>query len=156
MKTKLEINLADILERKYPHGFHVPADIDINTFLEFADDDWLHEIDLHEMLAGDRRVALVYSTEDVKGVRPDLDDDQAWEILQQLKAACEDCPATMQEIIRQLADMSYPNSKTTLRDRLARLASNIEALPDREHDNPAAYGEAAVKLDALETQVQGA
>ena len=36
MKTKIEINLADILERKYPHGFHVPADIEISSFLEFA------------------------------------------------------------------------------------------------------------------------
>jgi DNA-binding FrmR family transcriptional regulator len=92
----------------------------------------------------------------VKAIRPDLDDDQAWEILQQLAAACEDCPATMQEIIRQLGDMSYPNSKTTFHDRLARLAGDIDALPERERDNPAAYGETAAKLDALESQVKGA
>ena len=83
------------------------------------------------------------STEDVKAIRPDLDDDQAWEILGEFAAACKDCPAPMLETMRQLADMSYPNSKQLFRERLARLVSEIDALPDRERDNPAAYGEAA-------------
>jgi hypothetical protein len=156
MKTKIEINLADILERKYPRGFHVPADIDITNFLEFADEDWQHEIDLHELLASDRRVALVYSTEDVKAVRPGLDDDQAWEILRQFAATCKDGPTPMLDTMRQLAEMTYPNGKQLLRERLARLARDIDALPDQERDNPAAYGEAAAKLDAVECQVKGA
>lgn len=156
MKNKLEIDLADILAKKYPHGFHAPADIDISNFLEFADDDWLHEIDLHDMLADQRRVALVYSTDDVKEVRLDLDDDQAWDILQQFEAACEDCPDPMHETMRQLADTSFPNSKQLFRERLNRLEREIDALPDCERDNPAAYGEAAAKVDTLETQIKGA
>ena len=55
MSRHLTVNLADVLERKYPSGFHVPADIDIGTFLEFADDDWDHPLDLDAGGTGTRR-----------------------------------------------------------------------------------------------------
>lgn len=44
---------------------------------EFADRD------IHEMLAKRRHVAVIWSIEDVQTVRPDLSDDQAWEVLQE-------------------------------------------------------------------------
>jgi hypothetical protein len=53
---QLTVNLADVLERKYPSGFHVPADIDIGMFLEFADDDWDHTIDIDALLAAVERL----------------------------------------------------------------------------------------------------
>ena len=154
--TTVEIDLADILEQKYPHGFHVPADIDLSMFLEFGDDDWTHDLDLKSLLAKDRRIALVFDTEDVKTLRPHLDDDQAWEVLQQFEAACEDCQEPMLETIRQLADFAYPDDKAVLRERINRLAKQVEALPDRQRSNPAAYGEAAAKLDTLEAELKGA
>jgi hypothetical protein len=43
------------------------------------------EIDLHELLATDRKIAVVWCIEDVQEVRPDLTDEQAWEVLQQVK-----------------------------------------------------------------------
>jgi hypothetical protein len=154
--TTVEIDLADILEQKYPHGFHVPADIDLSLFLEFGDDDWTHDLDLKALLAKDRRIALVFDTEQVKALRPHLDDDQAWEVLQQFEAACEDCQEPMLETIRKLADSAYPDDKAVLRERINRLAKEVEALPDRERSNPAAYGEAATKLDAIEAELKGA
>ncbi len=39
-------------------------------------------IDVHQLLVGCRQVAIIWSIEDVQGIRPDLDDDQAWEVLQ--------------------------------------------------------------------------
>jgi hypothetical protein len=79
--TKITLDVANILKRKYPGGFHAPADIDIDTFLEFADDDWEHEIDLDTLLARDGQVALLLSTEDVYARRPDLTHDQAMDVL---------------------------------------------------------------------------
>jgi hypothetical protein len=35
------------------------------------------------LLAKDRMIAAIWSIEDVKGLRPDLSDEQAWEVLQQ-------------------------------------------------------------------------
>jgi hypothetical protein len=39
-------------------------------------------IDIHELLAERRQIALIWSTEDVQGLRPDLSEDQCWEVLQ--------------------------------------------------------------------------
>lgn len=40
------------------------------------------EIDIHTFLAQSRQIAIVWSIEDVKEVRPHLTDNQAWEVLQ--------------------------------------------------------------------------
>ena len=81
MTRHLTLNLADVLERKYPSGFHVPADVEITTFLEFADDDWDHAIDLDAMLEAGDQVALLWSVDDVLKRRPDLSREQAWRVL---------------------------------------------------------------------------
>ena len=38
--------------------------------------------DIHTLLAERRQIAHIWSIEDVQHLRPDLDDDQAWEVLQ--------------------------------------------------------------------------
>jgi hypothetical protein len=43
------------------------------------------EIDVHELLAARRQIALVWSVEDVQGLRPDLTEEQAWEVLRQVE-----------------------------------------------------------------------
>ncbi len=43
------------------------------------------EIDVHKLLAQSSQIAIVWSIEDVKAVRPDLTDDQAWEVLQHVE-----------------------------------------------------------------------
>ncbi len=43
------------------------------------------EIDLDEQLAGHRKIAVVWCIEDVQDVRPDLTDEQAWQVLRQVK-----------------------------------------------------------------------
>ncbi len=40
------------------------------------------EIDIHEILAERRLIGLVWGVEDVLEVRPDLSEDQCWEVLQ--------------------------------------------------------------------------
>jgi len=40
------------------------------------------ELDLHELLAARHKIAAIWCIEDVQAVRPDLTDDQAWEVLQ--------------------------------------------------------------------------
>ncbi|MBS0263108.1 MAG: hypothetical protein JSS02_14285 [Planctomycetes bacterium] len=42
-----------------------------------------HEIDVHELLAKRRQVAVIWSVEDVQSVRPDLTDDQSWAVLKE-------------------------------------------------------------------------
>ncbi len=47
-------------------------------------------IDIHELLARRRQVPIIWNVEDVQAVRPDLTDDQAWDVLQECKR-CHDC-----------------------------------------------------------------
>lgn len=41
--------------------------------------------DIDEILAVERKIAIVWSIEDVQEMRPDLTDKQAWEVLQQAR-----------------------------------------------------------------------
>jgi len=45
----------------------------------------LSEIDVHELLGQRRQIAAIWGVEDVQGVRADLTDDQAWEVLQRCR-----------------------------------------------------------------------
>jgi hypothetical protein len=40
------------------------------------------DIHIHDVLADRRQIAAIWSIEDVQEVRPDLTDDQCWEVLQ--------------------------------------------------------------------------
>jgi hypothetical protein len=42
-------------------------------------------IDVHVLLAPRRQIASIWSIEDVQEVRPDLTEEQAWEVLQQVE-----------------------------------------------------------------------
>ncbi len=41
-------------------------------------------LSLHELMAMRRQIALIWTVEDVQQVRPDLTDEQAWEVLQKV------------------------------------------------------------------------
>lgn len=43
------------------------------------------KIDIYNLLAQRREIAVIWNTHDVREVRPDLTDDQAWEVLQQVE-----------------------------------------------------------------------
>ena len=158
MNTTLEINLADILEHKYPHGFHAPADIEIGTFLEFADDDWSHELDIEALLAANRLIGVVWNVQLVLDERPDITDDEAWTVLQACQPHFEEVTDPMREIIRQQADhvVPEPKGKAALRAQLVRIERRIEALPEDECTEPAAYGSVGAALDTFATLVKGA
>lgn len=156
--TTLEINLADILEHKYPHGFHAPADIDISNFLEFADDDWSHEINIENLLGQNHLIGIIWNVRLVLDERPDLTDDQAWTVLRACQHHFEEVTDSMLETIRHLADDKFPKpkGKAGLRAQLAWIERRIEALPQDECTDPAAYGSVSAELDTVATLVKGA
>lgn len=39
-------------------------------------------IDIHDLLRQRRQVAMIWSIEDVQSLRPDLNDDESWDVLQ--------------------------------------------------------------------------
>ena len=42
-------------------------------------------VDIYALLAERRQIAAIWSIEDVQEVRPDLTDEQAWEVLQEVE-----------------------------------------------------------------------
>ncbi|MGL4465722.1 MAG: hypothetical protein ACRC1K_26525 [Planctomycetia bacterium] len=155
MTRQLTLNLADILERKYPSGFHVPADIDITTFLEFADDDWDQTIDLDALLAAEDQVASLWSVDDVLDRRPDLTRVQAWQVLTTArddfaKDACH------LDFLECTANGLFPvgaDAKLRLKTRLDALLAAVERLPDDGLADPARFGRMAAQIDDLEKAI---
>jgi len=47
--------------------------------------DHLDDLDIHALLASRRQITVIWCTEDVQSIRPDLTGDQAWEVLQRCK-----------------------------------------------------------------------
>jgi hypothetical protein len=71
-------------------------------------DKQLSEIDVDELLAKRHQVAIVWCVEDVQQNRPDLNADQAWEVLQECRSQ-HDCDIGFTwEFIDIVAEQLYP------------------------------------------------
>lgn len=71
-------------------------------------DEQLDKIDVYDLLAKRRQVAVIWSIEDVQGLRPDLNDDQAWEVLQQARDVHDSEWGFTWTHIETVADDLYP------------------------------------------------
>lgn len=68
------------------------------------------QIDIHELLKERRQVAAIWGTEDVQEMRPDLDDDRAWEVLQECDRH-HDCELGFNWLlIETVADDLFPST----------------------------------------------
>ncbi|EAQ81496.1 hypothetical protein [Blastopirellula marina] len=62
-------------------AFHVPSEV-----IEWLDGQIArHEIDIEAWLAERSQIALIWSIEDVREVRPDLNKEQCWQVLEACK-----------------------------------------------------------------------
>jgi hypothetical protein len=114
------------------------------------------EVDIDELLADHQAIGIVWDIQHVQDQRPDLSDEHAWEVLQECQRCWERLNDPMLETIRQVAANLYPTGKEALRRRAHSLLNALESLPEREVDNPAAYGAVAAQLDDLEAAAKGA
>jgi hypothetical protein len=72
-------------------------------------DEQLADIDVHDLLAKRHQVAVIWSVEDVQEMRPDLNADQAWEVLQQCYKV-HDCEGGFNWLlIETVADDLFPS-----------------------------------------------
>jgi len=61
-------------------------------------------VNIHQLLAPRRQIAIVWSIEDVREVRPDLTDDQCWEALQAAKNQHDALVGLSWDTLRCVAD----------------------------------------------------
>ena len=65
-------------------------------------------LDIHKLLEEHRQVAEIWSIEDVQNVRPDLDDNQSWEVLKRC-VKVHDCEIGFTWLlIEMVADSMFP------------------------------------------------
>jgi hypothetical protein len=75
------------------------------------------DIDIDKALEQRRQVAIFWSIEDVQHVRPDLNDDQAWEVLQRGRDK-HDCEwGFTWTYIEDVADDLFPKPTTGRRNK---------------------------------------
>ena len=66
------------------------------------------EVDVHKLLEQRRQIAIIWSIEDVQELRPDLNDDQCWQVLQRCKRVHDCNYGFTWELIEYLADDLFP------------------------------------------------
>jgi hypothetical protein len=83
--TKIKLNLHDLLSDALGgQTTHLPATVEVSDLLDF------HNLsayvqDLDELLLDNQLIAHIWSVQDVKSIWPNLDDDQAWTVLQRVE-----------------------------------------------------------------------
>ncbi len=63
--------------------------------------------DIHSLLADRREIAVIWCIEDVQEVRPDLTEDQCWEVLQNVKRNHDATIGINWEVLRCVADVLF-------------------------------------------------
>ena len=85
---------------------------------------------VHELLAKHRRIAAIWCTDDVRGVRPHLTDDQAWEVLQQVGRPPRRRVGHHWTTLETIADDLYPQY-----DNQRRQTMKLEIIDIASHRN---------------------
>jgi hypothetical protein len=70
-----------------------------------------HKIEIHELLAERKQIAAVWSIEDVQEVRPELNDDQAWDVLRDVDRHKDAELGINWMTIKYSADDLYPKTE---------------------------------------------
>jgi hypothetical protein len=123
--TKLTLNLQDILTDALGETVHLPATIDIDELVEFNDVQQ-YECDLQALLATERKIALVWSIDDVKQRRPDLSDAQAWQVLDTFQRH-HDCNMEVSwDKLEQIAHDLFGSGNAQRIDRCAKALANYD------------------------------
>lgn len=101
-------NLAALVDVAGDDGFDQSVTIDLRTKPTTVEEP---ATDIHQLLEQRRQVAVIWSVEDVQSVRPGLNDDQSWEVLQQCRKV-HDCEVGFTWLlINYVADDLFPAPK---------------------------------------------
>jgi hypothetical protein len=156
--TLLKFDLQQALIRELGRKVvQVPAVLDLETWLDSAEITQ-HEFDLDELLSEHHLIGIVWNTQLVLAERPDLTEEQAWEVLSTCQCYFEEPSEQQLEVVRKVAQNLYPparEAKEALQERLRNLMQQVDALPSDSKTNPAAFGLLAARIDTLEATIRG-
>ncbi len=74
----------------------------------------LKDEQLREILSKQKRIALIWSIEDVREVRPDLNDDQAWRVLLRCEKVLDCQIGLTWQTIEDTAEALFPQAAKSI------------------------------------------
>ena len=89
------------------------------------------DVDIHDLLAEHRAIGIVWDIQHVKDQRPNLTDEQAWEVLQTIEHDRLRDP--MLEDIRHVAEKLYPRKRDVRPARAGEIIASYGTGDEREN-----------------------
>jgi hypothetical protein len=119
---KVKVDIREYLEEAADHNgdLHVAARFEPEELFEAVGipEEEEIDVDLDELLAENRRIAHVWGTDDVRQLRPDLDDDQAWAVLQKVADRLDGALGITFETIETAAGELFPQPEGPWQGRI--------------------------------------
>jgi hypothetical protein len=118
---KLKVNIHEFIEENastYNGQLQVSANIDLDDILSNIPEEDEIDVDIHDLLAENRQIAHVWGTDDVRELRPDLDDDRAWEVLQDVQRQLSSDVGITWDVIQTIAAELYPQPEGPWQGRI--------------------------------------
>ena len=72
---------------------------------------------VHALLAKQHKIAIIWCIEDVRGLRPDLSDEQAWEVLQQVEDIHDAEYGVSWTTLETIADDMFPENGPSSKEK---------------------------------------
>lgn len=109
---KIKVNIREFIEDNADHSdmLLVHASVDVDDLFDtncIAEEQEI-DVDLDELLTENRRIAHVWGIDDVRQSRPDLDDDQAWAVLQEVAKRLHYDVGITWDVVETVAREIYP------------------------------------------------
>lgn len=129
---KISLPVRDILESQFGDATHIPCTVDIADVLDHPDLDETYQVDLDDLLEESHAIAHVWCIDDVREERPDLDADQAWEVLRECRTHLDSNLGITWATIRDAANTLYGEANKRV-DRFGRIVDSYTSDDPREN-----------------------
>jgi hypothetical protein len=109
---KVKFNVHEFIEENastYNGQLRVSAGIELEELFGSIPEEEEIDVDIHELLAENRQIAHIWGIDDVQQQRPDLDEDQAWAVLQAAAKRLDSNYGITWDTLKILADELYPD-----------------------------------------------
>jgi hypothetical protein len=109
MTYKLTVKPCD-LAVKSPESIRIGSGASLDSILStvLSDLEFATEVDIDELLDESHAIADIWTAADVLHVRPDLDDEQAWHVLQVVQKRRDAQYGITWDTLEYVADEQYP------------------------------------------------
>lgn len=104
--TSINLSLHDILLEHFGESIRIPVTVPIEELFDLADEDEL-TVDVDHCLAQHHTIAFTWHIDDVKQQRPDLDDEQCWQVLKECRQHHNATIGMNWDVIDCVADMLF-------------------------------------------------